>query len=105
MHLGPPGWGLCSGLITHSCKTSSVTETPTRNLKDILALEEDGSPAGNMMKFRGESSIHLETHKPMAIISTRTTITFGTWNFRMTFEAGRTAQVAAEMRNYSSWTQ
>ena len=40
MHPGSPGWGLCSGLTAHSCKTSSVAETPT-NLKDNSALGED----------------------------------------------------------------
>ena len=37
----------------------------------------------------------------MAIISASTTITFRTWNVRTRFEAGETAQVAAEMRNYN----
>ena len=37
----------------------------------------------------------------MAIISTRTTITFRTWNARTMFEAGKAVQVAAEMRNYN----
>ena len=53
------------------------------------------------MKLGDESWICLETHEPMAIISTRTTIiTLETWNVRTMFEAGKTAQVAAEMRNY-----
>ena len=33
--------------------------------------------------------------------STRSTITVGTWNVRTMFEAGKTAQVAAEMSNYN----
>ena len=42
------------------------------------------------MKLWGESRICLETHEPMAIISTRTTITFGICNVRTMFEAGKT---------------
>ena len=53
------------------------------------------------MKLGGESRICLETHEPMAIISTETTITLGTWNVRTMFEAGKTTQVAAEMRNFN----
>ena len=49
----------------------------------------------------GESRIRLETHEPMAIISTRTAITFGTWNVKTMFKAGKTAQVVAEMINYN----
>ena len=101
MHPGHQGWGLCSGLRTHSFKTSSITQTPTRNLQGNSALGEDGSPAGDRMKLGGESRICLETQEPMALVSTRTTITFGTWNVKTTFEAGKTAQVAAEMRNYN----
>ena len=37
----------------------------------------------------------------MAIISTRTTITIGTWNARTMFETGKAAQVAAKMGNYN----
>ena len=53
------------------------------------------------MKLGGESRIHLETHEAMAITSTRNTITFGTWSVRTMFEAGKTAQVPAEIRNYN----
>ena len=100
MHRGPPGWWLCSGLTTHSCKISSVTEIPTWNLKDNLALWEDRSSAGDKKKLWGDR-IFLETHELMAVISTRTTIALGTWNIRAMFEAGKTAQVAAKMTNYN----
>ena len=82
-------------------KTLIVTETPTTNVKDNSALAEDGSPAGDSMKLGGEIRINLETDKRMAIISTRTTITIGTWNVRAMTEAGKTAHVTAEMRNYN----
>ena len=48
----------------------------------------------------GSEIQHLEAARPTPIISTRTTITIGTWNVRTMFEAGKAAQVAAEMRNY-----
>ena len=37
----------------------------------------------------------------MAIISTRTTITLGTWNVRTMFEAGKAVHLAAEVRKYN----
>ncbi|KAK7097079.1 hypothetical protein V1264_004109 [Littorina saxatilis] len=53
------------------------------------------------MKHSGESQMPLETTEPTTIMSTRTTTTLGTWNVRTMFETGKTAQVAAEMRNYN----
>ena len=44
---------------------------------------------------------NLEATRPTSIISTRTTATIGTWNVRTMYETGKTAQVAAEMRNYN----
>ena len=35
----------------------------------------------------------------ITIISTRATVTMGTWNARTTFQNGKTAQAAAENRN------
>ena len=49
----------------------------------------------------GSESQTLEAVRPTTIISTRTTITIGTWNVRTMFETGKTAQVAAEMRCYN----
>ena len=47
----------------------------------------------------GESQ-NLEAARPRHIISTRTTATIGTWNVRTMYETGKTAQIAAEMKNY-----
>ena len=100
--LGAMQWVNSITIHSDMCITSSATETPMRNLKNNSALGEDGSSGGDRMKLGGESKICLETHKPMAIISTRNTITFGTYNIVMImFEAGKAAQVAAEMRNYN----
>ena len=52
------------------------------------------------MTRSGESQSHLEATQPTTILSTRTTTTIGTWNVRTMYEAGKTAQVVAEMRNY-----
>ena len=103
MHPDPSGWpwGLCSGLPTHSCKIQGVTETPTRNLKGILALGEDWYPVGDRMKLGVESRICLETKKPMAITLPRTTMTIETWNVRMMLESWKVPQVIAEMGNYN----
>ena len=49
----------------------------------------------------GSESQKMEATRPMTIVSTRTTIITGTWNVRTMFETGKTAQVAAEMRNYN----
>ena len=89
----PPGWVLCSGLTINMCKTLSATQTPTRNLWDNSGLGEDESPAGDRMKLGGESWICLETYMPMAILLTRTTITFAcyTWGQLERFAQDRDA--------------
>ena len=81
-------------------KPINATKTLTRILKDNSVLEEDGPPVRGAMT-PGSESQHLEAARPSAIISTRTTTTIGTWNVRTMFEAGKAAQVAAEMRNYN----
>jgi hypothetical protein len=93
------GGGLGEGLATPPRKNPEATETPTREPKDISALGEDGSPAGELMTPGGESQSHLEATRPTTIVSTRTTINIGAWNVRTMYETGKTAQVAAEMRN------
>ena len=49
----------------------------------------------------GESQKHLEATLPKIILSTGVTTTIGTWNVRTMFEAGKTAQVATEMKKYN----
>ena len=50
----------------------------------------------------GSESQDLEAARQTTIISTRTTTTIAAWNVRTMFEKGKTAQVAAEMRNKNS---
>ena len=38
---------------------------------------------------------------PMTLLSTRKTLNIGTWNVRKMYEAGKTAQIAAEMRRFN----
>ncbi|MEE4247398.1 MAG: reverse transcriptase domain-containing protein [Kangiellaceae bacterium] len=47
----------------------------------------------------GES--RKEASAPNTFLSTRKTLTIGAWNVRTMYEAGKTAQVAAEMRKYN----
>ena len=49
----------------------------------------------------GESRNYLEAIRSSTILSTRTTLTIGTWNVRTMYEVGKTAQVAAEMKSYN----
>ena len=51
------------------------------------------------MTHNSESQ-NLEAIRPTTIISTRTTTTIGAWNVRTMYEAGKAAQIAAEMRSY-----
>ena len=87
------------GLATPSRQTTTATKTQTRILTDNSVLGEDGPPVGGTMMPGSESQL-LEAARQTAIISTRTTLTIGTWNVRTMFEAGKAAQVAVEMRNY-----
>lgn len=61
-------------------------------------MRKDGSSSRRCMTHSGESQTHLEATLPKTILSTRAIITIGTWNVRTMYEAGKTAQVAAEMR-------
>ena len=93
------GGGLGEGPAPPPCKKQTATKTQTReNPKDISVLGEDESSAGELMT-PGSESQDLEAARQTTIISTRTTTTIGAWSVRTMFEKGKTAQVAAEMRN------
>ena len=66
---------------------------------NVLVLGRDGSSSRRSMKPCGESR-EPEATRPNAILSARAIINIGAWNVRTMYEAGKTAQVAAEMRNY-----
>ena len=46
------------------------------------------------------SESRKEAARPTPILTSRKTIRVATWNIRTMFEAGRTIQVAREMKNY-----
>ena len=47
------------------------------------------------------SESRKEASGPTTLANTKTTINIGAWNVKTMYEAGRAAQVAAEMRNYN----
>ena len=51
------------------------------------------------MKCCGQS--RKEATMPTTLLSTRKNLNIGTWNVRTMYEAGKTAQVAAEMRRFN----
>ena len=63
-------------------------------------MEEGGLPNRKSMTPSSESQRNLEAVRLTAILSTKATTRIGTWNVRTMYEAGKTAQVAAEMRAY-----
>ena len=44
---------------------------------------------------------HQEADSRTTLLLPKTTSQIGIWNFRTMYEAGKTAQVAAEMRHYN----
>ena len=53
------------------------------------------------MTLGGESQEPLEAAGPTTLLSTRKSIAIGTWNVRTMYQAGKTFQIAQEMRNYN----
>ena len=101
-HPDPSGWGLQLGVrpAFSPRKASLTTETPTRELREIPYLGEEGSSIRRRMKSSGESLKYLEaTGRNRLSLSRDTTI--GTWNVRTMFQSGKAAQIAAEMQWYN----
>ena len=92
------GGRLGVGLAPSPWKTSYATEASTVE-ENTPVLEEEGPAAAGSMTCWGES--RKEASVPTTLLSTRTTITIGAWNIQTMYEAGKTAQVAAEMRRYN----
>ena len=88
------------GPTTPSCKKAFVTKTPTREPQETTFLEEEGSSPRRPMTSCGESRRPPEAIGPNTLSLTRKTI-IGTWNVKTMYQSGKTAQVAAEMRNYN----
>ena len=104
---GGMGVGLAPQPIT--CKPATETSTTTNQFTTVLG--DEGSSTRRDMTPGGQS--RKETTGLTPLLSTRT-INVATWNVRTMYETGKTAQVAAEMRNYqlallgiseTRWTQ
>ena len=89
------------GLTTPPRQTFLVTETPTRELREDMALGESSASTRRLMTLCGESQEPLEATGPTTLLSTRKNITIGTWNVRTMYQAGKTFQIAQEMNNYN----
>ena len=99
--------GVVSNLLV---KKELATETSTTNSKQP-DLGEEGS--SNRTMTQGSDS-QKEATTPTPLLSSKRISRIGTWNIRTMYEAGKVAQVAAEMRNYditllglceTRWTQ
>ena len=80
-------------------KENYATETCTTNENNTSVLEEAGPGLPGRMTCCGES--RKEATMPKTLLSTRKTLNIGTWNVRTMYEAGKTAQVTAEMRRFN----
>ena len=80
-------------------KENYATETCTTNENNTSVLEEAGPGLPGRLTCCGES--RKEATMPMTLLSTRKTLNIGTWNVRTMYEAGKTAQVTAEMRRFN----
>ena len=76
-----------------------ATETCTTNENNTSVLEEAGHGLPGRMTCCGDS--RKEATMPMTVLSTRKTLNIGTWNVPTMYEAGKTAQVTAEMRRFN----
>lgn len=90
------GWA--RGQQSLSVKTLHPTETLTSKSKTESVLGEDEPPAEGLMTPDGES--RKEATQPMTILLSRATLNIRTWNVRTMYKAGKTAQVAKELRAY-----
>ena len=80
-------------------KKKIATETPTKDTETTV-LEEEGSSFRRLMTPCGESRESSEATGSSTLLSSRN-ITIGSWNVRTLYQTGKTAKVAAEMRNYN----
>ena len=87
------------GLAPHPVKKLNATETFTTNKTTMSVLEEVGPGLPGRMKCCVQR--RKEATMPTTFLSTRKNVSMGTWNVRTMYEAGKTAQVAAEMRRFN----
>ena len=94
---GPPGWGLDWGLITHSRKNKTITET--EHIQISIIIGEATRAHSSWMTHLGKS--RKETQKPTAsIVNPKLETGIGNWSVRTMFETEKGGQVAQEMERY-----
>ena len=82
-------------------KENYVTETCTTNENNTSVMEEAGPGLPGRRPMTCCSESRKEATMPMTLLSTRKTLNIGTWNVRTMCEAGKTAQVTAELRRFN----
>jgi hypothetical protein len=92
----PQGLGICSGLTLLTVKGLLLTEASTTNQN--IHLGEEGPPFQRLMTQCSESQKGAAKLTPL--LTPRTTTRVTRWKIRTMYEAGRTIQVAREMKNY-----
>ena len=97
---GPPSWGLGVGQATLPHKTLHATET-SMDLPTTYSIPggESLPTKRSVMTQCDQSRKEFTSQRPF--LSSRKTTKIGTWNVRTMYEAGKTAQIAREARNYS----
>ena len=83
----PPGWGLESGVITHSHKKTIITETQTRTInRDVTA------PDGVVMNTNAQLDHHarqtVTSKPPTKLLAAKTSVKNGQWNVRTMYQVG-----------------
>ena len=87
----------CAEPKTHHLKNYTVTETSTEETTTQPFLGEEGPKTAGIMTSEGES--RKKASGPTTLLNTKTILMICAWNVRTMSEAGKAAQVAAEMRN------
>ena len=76
-----------------------ITETETLEILSNPQLDEGGS--GTPAHMTPDNQSREDVVRPMTfLLHPRQTTKIGTWNINTMYQAGRTAQIAAEMRRY-----
>ena len=94
---GPSG-KVWHGVSTLTTKKLFATEAFTTAQETPVLGEEGPAPAGSMTcgdQSRKDASV------PTTLLSTKKTTTIATWNVRTMYEAGKAAEVSAEMLRYN----
>lgn len=76
-----------------------ITETIENTHKVTSVLGGEGVSSGTRMTCRSES--RKEAAMPTLLLTSKAPTLFGIWNVRTMYEAGKCAQIAAEMTAYN----